>query len=516
MLLRRKISIVAAASVAIAVAIAILASYFIVRSKLIGQVDGELTTQAQNIVDHVPGALGKGTPLPGSPANSGGNAPYMEFVGTGARDHYVRFGGILLPTDAAIIAVAKGTTPSVLTTLTASDGTRLRIYAFHATYSPNGGLTSYPIAVELARPLSQVDTVLSSLRLILALLFLVVVALAALLARMATRRVMRPLAEVTATAQLIGETEDLSRRIAVHEDDEVGQLATRFNEMLERLEISRGQLDASVIAQRQLVADASHELRTPVTSLRTNIEVLLSGAELEDDDRTRLLTDVVEQSEELSTLVSDLIEVARGDTAPKHIEDIRLDRLAEDALDRARRNAPQVRFDEHLQPMTVQGNPERLIRAINNLLDNAALHASHGGRVEVTVDSTGVTVRDHGDGIAEADLPHVFDRFYRGANSRSRQGSGLGLAIVRQAAEQHGGSVSAANATDGGAVFTLKLPTSPTAADPASPGPTEKSDRLWSDGSQTGGHEAGGHEAAGEPSAVRDDPGVPRDAEVSA
>jgi two-component system sensor histidine kinase MprB len=535
MLLRRKISIVAAASVAIAVAIAILASYFIVRGKLIGQVDSELTTQAQNIVDHVPGALSSNTPLPGNSAESGGNAPYIEFVGAGPRDRLPRVGGMLLPTDGAIIAVAKGTTPTVLTTLTASDGTRLRIYAFHATYSPNG-LTSYPIAVELARPLSQVDTVLSSLRLILALLFLVVVGLAALLARMATRRVMKPLAEVTATAQLIGETDDLSRRIAVHEADEVGQLATSFNEMLERLEISRGQLDASVIAQRQLVADASHELRTPVTSLRTNIEVLLSGMELEEEDRTRLLTDVVEQSEELSTLVSDLIEVARGDTAPKHIEDIRLDRLAEDALDRARRNTPQIRFDEHLQPMTVQGNPERLIRAINNLLDNAALHAGHGGPVEVTVDSTGVTVRDHGDGIAEADLPHVFDRFYRGANSRSRQGSGLGLAIVRQAAEQHGGSVSAANAVDGGAVFTLKLPTSPTAADPVAPGPTENSDRLWSDGSQTDEHhavqrdavqrdavqrdavqrDAGEHEAGGEPSAVPDDPSVPRDAEVSA
>jgi two-component system, OmpR family, sensor histidine kinase MprB len=311
---------------------------------------------------------------------------------------------------------------------------------------------------------------------------------------------MRPLAEVTATAQLIGETDDLSQRIAVREDDEVGQLATRFNEMLERLELSRAELDASVRAQRQLVADASHELRTPVTSLRTNIEVLLSGMELDEEDRTRLLTDVVEQSEELSTLVSDLIEVARGDTAPQHIEDIRLDRLAEDALDRARRNAPQVRFDEHLQPMTVLGNPERLIRAINNLLDNAALHAGHGGPIELTVDSTGVTVRDHGDGIAEADLPHIFDRFYRGADSRARQGSGLGLAIVRQAAEQHGGSISAANAPDGGAVFTLTLPTSPTATSSETAGSNGDSGRLWSE----------------EPSVVPDDAGVTSDAEVSA
>ena len=217
-------------------------------------------------------------------------------------------------------------------------------------------------------------------------------------------------------------------------------------------------------SQRQLVADASHELRTPVTSLRTNIEVLLSGAELDQEDRHRLLTDVVEQSEELSNLVSDLIEVARGDTAPTHIEDLRLDRLAEEALDRARRNTPQVQFTEDLSPIVVQGNADRLMRAINNLLDNAALHAGHGGPVEVTVDSRGVTVRDHGDGIAETDLAHVFDRFYRGANSRSRQGSGLGLAIVHQTAEQHQGAATVTNAADGGAIFTLRLPTTPAPA----------------------------------------------------
>jgi two-component system sensor histidine kinase MprB len=506
-LLRRKISIIAAASVAIAVAIAVLASYFIVRGKLIGQVDTELTAQAQNIVDQVPGSLSRNTPLSGNSANNGGNAPYVEFVGAGRHDRLPRVGGMYLPTDAAIISVAKGTVQSVLTTLTASDGTRLRIYAFHATWTPNfNSPTSYPIAVELARPLNQVDTVLSSLRLVMTLLFLAVVALAAGLARMATRRVMRPLAEVTATAQVIGETDDLSRRLAVHEPDEVGQLATRFNEMLERLEISRAQLDASVTAQRQLVADASHELRTPVTSLRTNIEVLLSGAELDDEDRTRLLTDVVEQSEELSNLVSDLIEVARGDTPPTNVEDIRLDRLAEDAIDRARRNAPQVDFREHLSPVTVHGNPDRLMRAINNLLDNAALHAGHGGPIEVTVDRSGVIVRDHGDGIAETDLPHVFDRFYRGANSRSRQGSGLGLAIVSQAAAQHRGSVTVANAPDGGAIFTLALPsvdgTEPEAAGGGS------SSRLWSD-DHDGSAEHG-------TSVVADDPGVTRDTEVSA
>ncbi len=501
--LRRRISIVAAAVVAVAVAIAVMASYFVVRGQLINQVDSELTAEAQRIETGDIGALQRSTPLPGNPANNGGNAPYVQYVGTqGERalpldqnNRPYQSNNKYLPINAAIIAVAKRERSSVLVTLNASDGSQLRVMAFPWTgFDPQTGQT-VPIAVELARPLAPVQNVLNSLRWILTLLFLAVVALAALLARMATHRVLRPLAEVTSTAKLIGETDDLSQRIEVHEQDEVGQLATRFNEMLERLENSRSELDASVSAQRQLVADASHELRTPVTSLRTNIEVLLSGAELDEEDRNRLLTDVVEQSEELSTLVSDLIEVARGDTPPTNLEDIRLDRLAEEALDRARRNAPEVEFVESLHPVAMQGNAERMMRAINNLLDNATLHAGHGGPVELTVDARGVTVRDHGDGLADADLPYVFDRFYRGANSRARQGSGLGLAIVRQAAEQHGGTATAANAPDGGAVFSLILPglSTPDDADDDSrfdAHPPRRSSAVGDDPRVTGGSEA--------------------------
>jgi two-component system sensor histidine kinase MprB len=517
-LLRRKISIIAAASVAIAVAIAILASYFIVRGKLVGQIDNELTAQAQQVLDFGPPALGPRTTLPGNSANGGANAPYVQFVNQSG-NKYLDQGNLPLPTDAATRAVAAGRANNILETVTV-EGSELRMLVFR--WSAKNDTTGYefPIAVELARPLGPVISILSSLRLILTLLFLAVVALAALLARMATRRVMRPLAEVTATAKLIGETDDLSRRITVHEPDEVGLLATRFNEMLERLELSRAQLDASVTSQRQLVADASHELRTPVTSLRTNIEVLLSGAELDDEDRRRLLTDVVEQSEELSNLVSDLIEVARGDTPPTNVDDIRLDQLAEDALDRARRNAPGVDFREHLSPVIVRGSSDRLARAINNLLDNAARHAGHGGPIEVTVDAQGVTVRDHGDGIAENDLPYVFDRFYRGANSRAQQGSGLGLSIVSQAAAQHGGSVTVANAADGGAIFSLRLPTvGPEAQaeaprDDAGEDREDRSGRLWSG---RRGREARASAATEEPpSAVADDAGVTRDTEVSA
>jgi len=267
-----------------------------------------------------------------------------------------------------------------------------------------------------------------------------------------------PRAEVADTAQHIGETEDLASRIHVHADDEVGQLATRFNTMLDRLETSRDALDESVRAQRQLVADASHELRTPVTSMRTNIELLLADAGIAEDERRRILADVLEQTEELTALIGDLIELARGDLPAGEAEDVRLDEVVEGSLDRARRNFPNVRFESALEPVVVLGVPGRLGRAVNNLLDNAARHSPQGGVVEITAGPDGVRVRDHGNGVDPQDLPYELDRFYRGASSRGRQGSGLGLAIVRQVAKQHGGSVAVHNAPDGGAVFTMRLP----------------------------------------------------------
>jgi two-component system sensor histidine kinase MprB len=452
--LRKRISLVAAGAVAVAVAIACFVCYAVVRGQLLNQIDSELTHQAQSIQSDPVHSLDQ--PLPTNPASSGGPAPYLQVVladGTIAGTD----GGLKLPntTGAAAVAVGK---PAFMTDVTVN-GTTLRQYTF-----PLIGiqLSGQQLAIQLARPLAPIDNVLSHLRLILALVFLAGIALAAALGRMAARRVLSPLAEMTETAQLIGETDDLSQRLTVHTEDEVGRLADRFNQMLSRLAVSRDALDDSVRQQRQLVADASHELRTPVTSLRTNAEVLLADTHLDEEDRQRLLADVVEQAAELSALVSDLIEVARGDLPPDAIEDVRLDQLVEEALHRARRNAPEVEFTARLQPVVIQGNPERLGRAINNLLDNAARHAG-GSRVEVDVDASEVRVRDHGAGIDEQDLPHVFDRFYRGVDSRSRQGSGLGLAIVRQVAEQHHGTVAAANAPDGGAVFTLTLPGLPAA-----------------------------------------------------
>ncbi len=456
MSLRRRLSLLAAFAVAVAIVLAALVCYFVVRGQLRGGVDGALRAQAIAI-QH---GEGLGRPFPGISASAGGPAPYAQVLLADGTTFERQQDGPALPVDARARSVAGGGGSPYLTDVTVN-GSHLRMYTFPIPLLFQG----QAVAVQLARPLGPIDHVLGRLRLILLVLCAGCIALAAGLGRLAARRVLAPLWEVSRTAQLIGETDDLSRRIVVHTEDEVGQLAMRFNAMLDRLESSRHALDDSVRAQRQLVADASHELRTPVTSLRTNIEVLLASPHLDSEDRYRLLADVVEQSEELSALVGDLIELARGDLAPEPVEEVRLDRVVEEAVVRARRNSQAVRFETNLGSVIVDGVPDRLGRAVNNLLDNAARHSRPDGIVEVFVDAAGVRVRDHGPGVAPQDLPHVFDRFFRGASARGKQGSGLGLAIVRQVAEQHGGSVSVANAQDGGAVFTLRLPTIAPAAD---------------------------------------------------
>jgi len=447
--MRQRLAWVAASAVALAVVIAAIVCYMVVRSQLLGQVDSALRQQAVAVQD---GEATLGQAPPGLPASAGGPAQYYQLVAADGETN----GDLTLPITAQVNAVANNSANAFLSNVQIG-GSRFRMLTFPATL--RSSLGEIPGAVQLARPLDGIENILGNLRLVLLLVCAGGVALAAVLGRLAARRVLAPLAEVAQTARHIEETEDLSSRIQYHADDEVGQLAARFNAMIERLQGSRAALDESVRAQRQLVADASHELRTPITSLRTNIEVLMAGDRLSDDDRHRLLADVLEQSEELSALIGDVIELARGDLPITSAEDVRLDRLVADCLTRARRDFPDVRFESLVEPTVVDGVPERLARAVNNLVDNAAHHSAAGGLVEVKVDQHGVQVRDHGTGIDPADLPYVFDRFFRGANSRGRQGSGLGLAIVRQAAVQHGGSVEAANAPDGGAVFTLRLPT---------------------------------------------------------
>jgi two-component system sensor histidine kinase MprB len=442
--LRQRLALVSAVGVGVALVLALLSAYFIVRGEVRGQIDDSLKAQAGLIAGGDLRALGEGIPAP-SPS-AGGPAQYSQVV---ASDGTVvaAFGGLRLPFDSAARSVATGQGANALEDVHV-DGSSLRMLVFGV----GGG------AVELARPLEAVDRVTAKLRLILVLICLGGVGLAAALSRFAARRVLTPLAEVASAAQHISETEDLTRRIDIRSDDEVGELVRRFNLMLDKLQASRTALDRSVKDQQQLVADASHELRTPVTSLRTNIEILQDTPDLADDERSQLLSDVVEQIDELTSLVAGLIELAREPAQTVHFEPVRLDELVDQAIVRARRNAPTVAFDAKLESLVIDGDRERLARALNNLLDNATHHSPAGEVVEVSLSDDRLRVRDHGSGIDPADLPHIFDRFYRGMDSRGRPGSGLGLAIASQVIEQHNGLVTARNAPDGGAIFEVTLP----------------------------------------------------------
>ena len=262
---------------------------------------------------------------------------------------------------------------------------------------------------------------------------------------------LRPVRRLTAAAERVARTEDL-QPIEVTGDDELARLTVAFNSMLKAL-------DASLKRQRQLVADAGHELRTPLTSLRTNIELLSQAHDqLPTRARNEVLADIRAQIGELSTLVGDLVELARDEPLSRDPETVELADVVDNAVERVRRRAPGISFDVRTQPWLVLGDAQLLERAVTNLLDNAAKWSPPLGTVHVELADGLLSVADEGPGIREEDLPHVFERFYRSSEARTLPGSGLGLAIVQQTAERHGGRVEAGRAAAGGALFMLRLP----------------------------------------------------------
>ena len=306
------------------------------------------------------------------------------------------------------------------------------------------------LAVRFARSLADTDQTLSRLRLILLLVGLGGIAVAVGLGLVVARTALAPVQRLTGAAERVTATRDLSERIDAEGEDELSRLASSFNTMLEALSRSVG-------AQRQLVADASHELRTPLTSLRTNLEVLSGGKRISPSERKRMLAEVVVQLDELGALVGDLVELARDGEREHELTDVRLDLLVDEAVSRVGRRHPDARFESDLEPTVVRGAAPRLDRAVTNLLENAAAWSPAGQPVTVTVRDGFITVRDHGPGITDEDLPHVFERFYRASTARGKPGSGLGLAIVRQVAEAHGGRASVERAEGGGALVRLEL-----------------------------------------------------------
>jgi two-component system sensor histidine kinase MprB len=302
-------------------------------------------------------------------------------------------------------------------------------------------------AVLVARPLGEVEHELSRLLLILVAIGVGGIVLAALLGTLVARAALAPIARFTQRTETLTGSLDLSQRLDVKGRDELARLAESFNATLDALE-------RSVAAQRHLIADASHELRTPISSLRANIQILGEADRLAPQDLAGLRRDIVDELDELTALVGDVVELARGAAPQDQADDVRLDELVAAAVERARRRS-EVRFELNLEPTTISGPGDRIGRAVSNLVDNARKWSPEGSTVEVVLKDGVLSVHDHGPGFKEEDLPFVFDRFYRAQEARKLSGSGLGLAIVRQAAESCGGFVEASNAPGGGALLRV-------------------------------------------------------------
>jgi two-component system sensor histidine kinase MprB len=441
--LRTRMAAVAGVAVALTVVALAAAQYEAARSALRDQIDLALRDRAATIVNPPPPHDGQGSNDPDHGA--GLDNPFGDAAG---KVQYVSPRGVVisstttgsqLPVDARTRELAASGTGSYYSEARAS-GVHLRVLTV--------GLGRRG-AAQIARPLTEVDRALRQLLLVLLAVGGVGILVAAVLGGVVARAALAPVSRFTRRTEALTANPDLSQRLEIRGQDELARLARSFNATLDALE-------RSAEAQRHLVADASHELRTPIASLRANIQVLQDADLLPEADRESLRADIIAELDELTALVGDVVELARGAKPSDVVDDVRIDQIVRALVERAERRAGDgVVFRTTLQPTVVSGEPERISRAISNLLGNAHKWSPPGGVIEIDLADGALAIRDHGPGFDEADLPHVFDRFYRADSARGMPGSGLGLSIVRQAAEAHGGWVTAANAPDGGAVVTV-------------------------------------------------------------
>jgi two-component system sensor histidine kinase MprB len=437
---RLRLTLLAAAAVAVAIVGTSFAVYYTDRAQQFDQVDNELRASLnlpalQNVVKRGAIRIGTASKRPNfvSP-NAVDSASPKQLILPGS----LKAVRVSVAAKGRAVSVASGATHFFSMNV---GGVHSRVLAF-----------SSPLAdVHVTASLVDVDRNLSRLRWLLVFISVGGAGVAAILGLLVANRALAPLRRLTLTTERIVDTGDLSKRTGLRGRDEISRLSARLDELLESLE-------SSLAAQRQLVADASHELRTPIATLRANMELLADAHALGDEERTELLDDVRDELEAMTTLIGELVELARGEEVDVPAAEFRLDEVVRSVVDRAARRWPGVEFRTRLEPCSIVGVPQRVERAVSNLVDNAGKWSpDEGAVVDVSVRDGVVEVRDQGPGIDEQDAPLVFNRFYRSAAARALPGAGLGLAIVKQIADAHGGSVKVENAPGGGAVLRLQL-----------------------------------------------------------
>ncbi len=463
--LAARISILAAAAVGLAVAVAALAAYLTLRSQLFSRQDASLLERTQATVDS--GVISEVTLQ---------NLPIELLGATDLRIYLLYSDGTVVPENHAWLepisndelAVAAGRANDSLRTVD-RNGHDSRV----ATVNAGTG-----VALMFVQSTEPIQRTLDRMGLVLLLVGGGGIVAAAAIGLVVARSSLRPVRRLSAAADHIAQTEEL-RPIEVHGKDELASLAASFNKMLAALSASRER-------QRRLVVDAGHELRTPLTSLRTNLELLAQADRrggMSTDQRDEIFVDVTAQVEELSTLVGDLVELAREEPVAVRPEPMDLADIVARAVERVRRRAPEVTFDVQTASWWIVGEAAILERAVTNLLDNAAKYGPPDATVTVRLADGQLTVQDEGPGIDPADLPLVFERFWRADTARTLPGSGLGLSIVQQATQRHGGHVQVENREPTGAEFTFWIPGQ--AREIEVPGPNGPAEPGWDPGQRT-------------------------------
>ncbi|OLZ71390.1 two-component sensor histidine kinase [Streptomyces sp. IMTB 2501] len=467
--IRARLAMLVAAAVAFAVAAVSVTCWFIVQGKLYDLVDKDLQNSSQRPV-HAGQVLDLLAACPQKPTESSGGWPahntiYSQLIkadGTAC----VSSGspGVVRTTSADRAIVGRDTSQGgILRNGTDTDGNPVRVLTMPLVVATDTGLQSYPGAAWMtAVPLANTEKTLNELALVLLLVSGIGVIGAGAAGLAVARAGLRPVDKLTEAVEHVARTEDLAVRIPVEDDsdDEIARLSRSFNSMTTALASSRD-------LQQQLIADAGHELRTPLTSLRTNIELLTrseeTGRPLPPEDRKALLSSVKAQMTELASLIGDLQELSRSEgERGERVQVVSFQDTVEAALRRARLRGPELTITADLEPWYVRAELSALERAVVNILDNAVKFSPGNGTVEVRLTKGVLTVRDHGPGVPEDELPHVFDRFWRSPSARALPGSGLGLSIVARTIQQAGGEVTLSPADGGGTVATVRLPGAPT------------------------------------------------------